>query len=66
MRGFDWLFTRRHSHSDLDDQDFVYQLAEYCQLPSGEWVIKRELTLPASTEPLFLTMPLSKRRKANR
>src|SRR5687768_9073283 len=20
MRGFDWLFTRRHSHSGLDDQ----------------------------------------------
>ncbi len=66
MRGFDWLFTRRHSHSDLDDQDFVSQLAEYCQLPGGEWVITRELTLPSSTERLFLTMPLSKRRNANR
>ncbi len=64
MRWFDWLFPRRHSHLKLEEQDFVYQLAEYCQLPSGEWVIKRELTLPSSTERLFLTMPLSKRRNA--
>ena len=66
MRRFDWLFTRRHSHSGLEDEDFVYQLAEYCQLPGGEWVIKRELTLPSSTERLFLTMPLPKGRKGHR
>jgi hypothetical protein len=64
MRGFDWLFTRRHSHSGLDDQNFVSQLPNTASYRGGEWVITRELTLPPSTEPLFLTMPLSKRRNA--
>ena len=60
MRGFGWLFTKRHSYSRPDDQDFESRLAEYCQLPGGQWAVKRELTLPTSTERLFLTMPLSK------
>ena len=64
MRDFLWLFTGRRSHGVPEDQAFESRLAEYCQLPGGEWCVKRELTLPSSTKRLFLTIPLSRRRKA--
>jgi hypothetical protein len=61
-RIFEWLFTKRHSFEARPGiNDFEYRLAEYCQLPGGDWAIKRELTLPPSTGRLFLTMRLPKR-----
>lgn len=52
-----------HLHSEFEEEDFLYQLAEYCHLLGVEWAIKRELTLPWSTEQLFLTISLIKGRK---
>lgn len=63
MRGFRSLFSRRRSNGVPEEQAFESRLAEYCQLPGGEWCIKRELTLPASTKRLLLTIPLSRRPK---
>jgi hypothetical protein len=54
MRGFEWLFTGRRSYGVLEDQAFESRLAQYCQLPGGQWCVKRELTLPSSTKRLFL------------
>ncbi|WP_447977258.1 hypothetical protein [Candidatus Nitrospira bockiana] len=31
------------------------------ELPSGQWLLKRNLALPASTEPLYLAFRISKR-----
>jgi hypothetical protein len=63
MRVLNWLFFRRHSDSVMDDQMYERRPAQYCQLPGGKWALKRELTLPISTEPLFLTVPLPKSSK---
>ena len=61
MRFFGWIFSSRRSDLGLENPHVEYRRAEYCQLPGGEWAIKRELTLPASTEQLFLTVRLPKR-----
>jgi hypothetical protein len=60
MRCFGWLFGRRCADVELEHHDWEYRLAEYSQLPGGGWAVRRELTLPASTERLFLTMRLPK------
>jgi len=61
MRYFGWVFSRRRSDPGLENRHLECRRAKYCQLPGGEWAIKRELTLRASTEQLFLTVRLPKR-----
>jgi hypothetical protein len=66
MRYFGWLFSRRRSDLGVENPHGESRGAEYCQLPGGEWAIKRELTLPTSTDHLFLTVRLPKGTRVER
>ena len=38
----------------------VVGLTNYSQLPGGQWLLKRPLTLPGSTQPLYLISRIEK------